>query len=265
MDYYQILGVSKSASQDEIKKAYRSLAMKHHPDRGGDQAKFKEINEAYATLSDDQKRAEYDNPQPQFDPNSFGFDFGAGHPFADLFGFRPRPQSVNRSVQLQTVISLEEAFYGKEMLANITLPSRKEQTVNIKIPAGIHAGTTLRLTGMGDDSVPGLPRGDLLLTVHISDHPKFQRQGDDLLFDHEISCVDAMIGTKIKITSLDNKQLETQIPSGIQNDSVLGLNGHGMPNFNQPGRRGRLLIRVKVRVPTLSEDQKEQLRKLNIQ
>lgn len=265
MDYYQTLGVTKSATQDEIKKAYRSLAMKHHPDRGGDTAKFKEIQEAYATLSDEQKRAEYDNPQPQFGPGAFGFDFGPGHPFADLFGFRPRPQTVNRSVQLQTVITLEEAFYGKEMLANITLPSRKEQTVNIKIPAGIHEGTTLRLSGMGDDSVQGLPRGDLLLTVHIQEHPKFQRQGDDLLIEHEITCIDAMIGTKINITSIDGRTLETQIPSGIQHDSVLGLSGYGMPNFNQPGHRGRLLIKVKIRIPNPTEDQKTKLKSLNIQ
>jgi curved DNA-binding protein len=267
MDYYQILGVGKNASQDEIKKAYRSAAMKHHPDRGGDTAKFKEVEEAYRTLSDDQKRSEYDNPQPQ------GFHFGGGHPFeqmfgqgspfGDIFGFQRRTP-VNRDVQLQTAIPLEDAFYGKELLANVQLPSGREQTINVKIPRGIHEGTTLRLSGMGDDSIPNLPRGNIMLTIHVLDHPKFRRQGDDLVYDHEITAVEAMIGSIIRVIGIDGKNLETQVPSGIQNDAILALAGHGMPNFNDPSRRGRLLIKIRIRIPNITEEQKAQLRKLNI-
>jgi curved DNA-binding protein len=267
MDYYQILGVGKNATQDEIKKAYRSAAMKHHPDRGGDTAKFKEVEEAYRTLSDDQKRSEYDNPQPQ------GFHFGGGHPFeqmfsqgspfGDIFGFQRRTP-VNRDVQLQTAIPLEDAFYGKELLANVQLPSGREQTINVKIPRGIHEGTTLRLSGMGDDSIPNLPRGNIMLTIHVLDHPKFRRQGDDLVYDHEITAVEAMIGSIIRVIGIDGKNLETQVPSGIQNDAILALAGHGMPNFNDPSRRGRLLIKIRIRIPNITEEQKAQLRKLNI-
>lgn len=268
MDYYQILGVGKNASQDDIKKAYRSLAMKHHPDRGGDTAKFKEIEEAYRTLSDDQKRSEYDNPQPQ------GFQFGGGHPFeqmfgqgspfGDIFGFQSRRAPVNRDIQLQTAIPLEDAFYGKELLANVQLLSGREQTINVRIPRGIHEGTTLRLAGMGDDSVPNLPRGNIMLTIHILDHPKFKRQGDDLIYDHEITAIEAMIGSIIRVNGIDGKNLETQVPSGIQNDAILALAGHGMPNFNDPNRRGRLLIKIRIRIPNVTEEQKAQLRKLNI-
>ena len=274
MDYYQTLGVNRNATQEEIKKAYRSLAMKHHPDRGGDTAKFKEIQEAYATLSDEQKRAEYDNPQPQFNgfgagPGGFNFHFGGPqgfeHIFGDLFGARhaQRPPQ-NRNVQLRTVINLEDAFYGKELLANITLPSGRDQTVNINIPQGIHEGTTLRLSGMGDDSVQGLPRGDILLSVHIADHPVFKRQGDDLVIEHELSAIDAMTGANIVVTGIDGKRLETTVPAGVQHDSVLSLAGQGMPNFNENTRKGRLLIKLKVRIPTLTEDQKVNLRKLGI-
>jgi curved DNA-binding protein len=268
MDYYETLGVSRTASSEEIKRAYRKLASQHHPDKGGDKAKFQELQTAYATLSDDQKRAEYDNPQPQgfnfSGGHPFEHMFGGGHPFGDIFGVRqPRPQ-VNRSLQLQTTITLEEAFYGKELLATVRLPSGKEQTVNIKIPPGIHEGTTLRLSGMGDDSIPQLPRGDILLSVHIVNHAVWKRQGDDLVVEHGISCVDAMTGSTLTVSGIDGKQLETQIPAGIQNDSLIGLTGHGMPNFNDPNRRGRLLIRIKLFVPTLSEEQKDNLRKLNI-
>lgn len=269
MDYYETLGVSRTASADEIKRAYRKLASQHHPDKGGDKAKFQEIQNAYATLSDDQKRAEYDNPAPQgfhFGGGPAGFEqfFNQGHPFGDIFGFRqPRPQT-NRSLQLQTTITLEDAFYGKELLATVRLPSGKEQTVNIKIPPGIHEGTTLRLSGMGDDSIPQLPRGDILLSVHITNHAVFRRQGDDLLVEHGISCVDAMVGTTLTVNGIDGKNLETSIPAGIQNDALVGLTGHGMPNFNDPTRRGRLLLKLKLFVPTLSEEQKDNLRKLNI-
>jgi curved DNA-binding protein len=269
MDYYQTLGVGRNATQDEIKKAYRSAAMKHHPDRGGDQAKFKEVEEAYRTLSDDQKRAEYDNPQSQFGGFQFGgtgFEqfFGQGSPFGDIFGFQGRRPPINRDIQLQTSIPLEDAFYGKEILANVQLLSGREQTINVRVPRGIHEGTTLRLSGMGDDSIPNLARGNIMLTIHVMDHPIFKRQGDDLVVEQEITAIDAMIGSIIRVTGIDSKSLETQVPAGIQNDAILALAGHGMPNFNDPNRRGRLLIKIKIRIPNVTEEQKAQLRKLNI-
>lgn len=276
MDYYQTLGVSRNASEQEIKSAYRKLAMKYHPDKGGDAAKFQEINEAYATLGDAQKRAAYDNPSPQFNGNSFQFDFGdsfppgfenifrPGGPFEGVFGFQRRPPT-NQSIQLSTSISLLDAFNGQELTANVTLPSGREQTVTIRIPRGIHEGTTLRLAGMGDDSLPGVPRGDILLTVHVQSHPSFYRQGDDLIKEVDINCIDAMLGKPITIEGIDGKVLQTEIPAGIQPDAIVSLAGQGMPNFNTPDRRGRLLLKLKVKIPQLSEDQKTALRKLNVQ
>ena len=273
-DYYNTLGVDRSANDDQIKRAYRKLASQHHPDKGGDKIKFQEIQAAYATLSDPQKRAEYDNPASQFNgpggfefhfggPGGFEHIFGQGHPFGDLFGGRQR-QARNRNIQLQTTISLEDAFLGKEIMANVRLPSGRDQTISITVPRGIHSETTLRMAGMGDDSVPNAPRGDILLTVHITDHPVFVRQGDDLIKEIVINCVDAMLGTTVLINSIDNKQLETNIPAGIQHDAMIGLAGYGMPNFNGPDRRGRLIIKVRIEIPTLSEEQKNNLRNLNI-
>ena len=272
-DYYQILGVDRTASEQEIKSAYRKLAMQHHPDRGGDVNKFQEISTAYETLSDANKRAAYDNPAAQYSQQPGGFDFGFegrgfesifghGSPFGEIFGFRQR-QPVNQTLRLSTSITLEDAFYGKELLAEVSLPSGRNQTVNIKIPKGIHDGTTLKLSGMGDDSIQGLPRGDILLNVHVQDHPKFMRVGDDLVQTLEISCIDAMLGTNVTVTDLDNIQLDTAIPAGIQHDSMLGLADRGMPNFHT-GNKGRLLLKIKIKIPTLSDTQKEDLRKLNI-
>lgn len=272
-NYYQILGVDKSATQEEIKKAYRRLAAQHHPDRGGDTEKFQEIQAAYDVLGDQEKRQQYDNPQPQFDHYRShggmppGFEdminqmFG-NQGFGDFFQRRTHPQR-NRTLQLQTTITLEDSFFGKNITTNIQLPSGRNQTIEIKIPAGIRHGTTLRLASMGDDSVPNLPRGDIHLTVVVSNHPVFVRDNDDLRTTINITCFDAVLGKKIKITSIDGKLLETEIPAGIQPGQMLNLPGYGMPNISNSNMRGRLLIDFNITIPTtLTEHQKSELRKI---
>ena len=268
-DYYQILGVDKTATEQEIKSAYRKLAMQHHPDRGGDAEQFQKISEAYATLSDSQKRSEYDNPMPQGNGFQFGdippgFEdiFGQGSPFGNMFSFRRRP--TNHNIQLSASITLEEAFYGKDVYANVALPSGRDQTINIKIPPGIHEGTTLRLSGMGDDTIPNIPRGDILLTIHIHNHPIFYRSGDDLIQEVEINCFDAILGKTVIINTIDGKQLQAEIPEGTQNGTVLNIAGYGMPNFNTPANRGRMLLKIKIKIPILNNDQKNQLRNIKI-
>ncbi len=275
-DHYTTLGVGKNATQDEIKKAYRRLASQHHPDKGGDTAKFQEIQTAYDVLSDPDKRAQYDNPAPQFGDGGFfhqggmpqGFEdlfraFGGMHnsPFGDIFG-RGRPQPHrNRTLNMQTAITLEEAFSGKDLIATVGLPNGKEQVVEVKIPAGIQDGTTLRLAQMGDDSIPNIPRGDIHLTVNVAPHPKFQRQGDDLVCDLELSCVDAMVGKTIHIETIDRKILELTIKPGTQHGQMLAANGYGMPKMNDNRFKGRYIIVVKIVVPeNLSEAQKQILR-----
>lgn len=277
IDYYQVLGIDKNADENQVKSAYRKLAMKHHPDRGGDISEFQKIQEAYDTLSDPNRRSAYDNPASSFGqgPEGFSFNFGGdfpegfeaffgrGSPFEQMFRFNRRPPQ-NQNIQLSTSITLEDAFFGKDLLASVTLPSGRDQTININIPKGIHEGTTLRLSGIGDDSLPNVPRGDILLTIHINEHPKFKRSGDDLIHELEFSCVDAMLGKSITITGIDGTQLQTEIPAGVQNDTVMSLSGQGMPNFNMPERRGRLLIKIKIKVPVLTEDQKTLLRNINL-
>ena len=271
-DYYNILGVQKGASEDEIKKAYRKLAAQHHPDRGGDTARFQDIQEAYNTLGDPNKRAEYDNPQPQGFYNQQGpFANQPGPGFDDLFKFfghefgpffRHASVPKNRNIMLQASVTLEDAFTGKELYVTVKLPSGREQMLNVKIPAGIHDGVNLRLAGMGDDSYQMSPPGDVIVQVSVQQHHKFIRQGDDLIQDVSINCIDAMLGKEITIDTIDNKQFTGAIPPGTQPESILSIQGQGMPLMNNTAQRGRMLLRVKVFVPTLTEKQKELLKTL---
>ena len=272
-DYYHALGVQKGASDDEIKKAYRKLAMKHHPDRGGDASEFQKIQEAYATLSDPHKRTEYDNPAPQGFQQFGGFPpgfeemFGGGRGFQDfgnMFGFRQPPrQSKNRDISLETQVTLEDAFTGKTIMANINLPSGREQVLEIKVPPGISAGQRLRLQGMGDDSNPHLNKGDIYITIHVARHSMYEREGDDLITEITVSAWDAMLGTDTTIKTLDNRQLQVGIPAGTQPGSTLRLAGYGMPNIQDGRFRGNILLNINVNIPTnLTEEQKNLIKQL---
>lgn len=269
-EYYTILGVDKNSTQDEIKKAYRRLAAQHHPDRGGDTKKFQEIQVAYDTLGDPEKRRAYDNP-PQQNFQQFGgmppgfeefFSQAFGNsPFGDIFGGR-RTQPRNRTLNLNTQISLEDAFNGKDLIATIRLPSGRDQVLEVRVPEGIRDGMTLRLAGMGDDTVANAPRGDIHLSVQVLPHNKFRRNNDDLLMDLEINCFEAILGKKEFIETLDKKTLELNIPPGIQPDQTLAVQGYGMPKLEDSRMKGRLLINVKIKIPTFLDDsQKEIIRK----
>lgn len=263
-DYYSTLGVSPQATPDEIKKAYRSLANKHHPDKGGDQAKFKDISVAYDTLSDGQKRAEYDQmrmggPQVRFqsgDFQDFADMFGGtfdpfGHrsnPFFDVFG-RGRK---NRDLNIQCQISLLDSFLGKQLEANYQLPSGKNQTVVINVPAGISHGETIRYQGLGDDSMPNVPRGSLNVTVVVLPDPNFRRQGNDLYTTVHINPIEAMIGCRKRVKYITGEDKEIDIRAGVETGIEYASNGYG---FSDPrnGKRGRFVIVVNIRTPHLND------------
>lgn len=278
MNYYETLGVSKTASQDEIKKAFRKLASQHHPDKGGDTKKFQEVQAAYDTLSDPEKKQAYDNPQPQggfhFNANGgvppgfediFSMFGGMGRsPFGDIFGQgRHQPQPKNKTLNLQTAISLEDAYFGKELTVSVKLPSGRDQLCEIKIPKGIQDGTTLRLAGMGDDSYPNIPRGDIHLTVRVQQHPVFLRQGDDLIRVLEVDAIDAILGKSYHIDTIGGKTLEIKVNPGTQPGQMLAAHSYGMPNMNDNRFTGRMLIQVEIKIPTtISEEQKTKLREI---
>jgi curved DNA-binding protein len=281
-DYYNILGVNRDASPDDIKRAYRKLASHNHPDKGGDTKRFQEIQVAYDTLSDPQKRSEYDRPQPQFNgggPGGFHFNFGDGmppgfeqvfahfggrNPFEDMFGQQQRQQlNRNRTLNLQAQISLEDAFHGKDLVANIGLPSGREQVVEVRIPPGVHEGTVLRLNGMGDDSIPNLPRGDIHLTIHISEHSFFARRDDDLIAVIDLNCLEAILGTTLEVESINGSTLEINVHPGTQHGQMLAVHGYGMPNLQNNNIKGKLLLQINITVPTnLSDTHKDLLRQI---
>jgi len=268
-DYYQILGVQRNASADDIKRAYRKLASQHHPDKGGDVKQFQAIEEAYRILNDPQTRQDYDNPRPQFQggmppgfEDIFSQTFGFGHPFADFFG-RRQPQQRNRHLNLETQITLEDAFNGKDLIANLKMPNGRDQVIEIKIPQGIRDGTTIRLAGIGDNSIPNQPPGDIHLKVNILPSDRFTRIEDDLQQDITITCIEAMLGKSITLDTIDGKTLEINIAPGIQPGQTLSIPGYGMPNMHDNRLKGRLLLNVNVTVPKfITDEQKQILEKL---
>ena len=265
MDYYNTLGISKSASEADIKAAYRKMAMKHHPDRGGDEKKFKEVTEAYETLSDPQKKQMFDMG---VDPNAqhtsyrqgspFEFHFNTGN-FEDVFsnfGFGGRPVRKNKTLNVNIEVTLEDIFKGRVIDAEIGIPNGNKRLVNIEVPPGIENGQQIRYRGMGEHTLKDAPPGDLIVNVFVKEHPIFQRQGDMLMIKKFISPWDAMLGSDITIETIDKKTLTIGIPAGTQPDTVLSCRGEGLTNMRTKVR-GNLLIKIQIEIPkNLNSEQK---------
>jgi len=352
-DYYEVLGVAKGASDDEIKKAYRKLAKQYHPDLNpGDtaaEAKFKEVNEAYEVLSDKDKRAKYDQfghagVDPNFGAGGFGGGFDMGDlDLGDLFGSffgggfgggsrRANPNAPKKGASLRANLTLDflEAVFGCEKEINLTRSEscdschgtgcepgttpevcpdcggsgtvrtqqrtpfgvmsstvscprchgsgkiihqpckacrgegqvRKTRKVSVSIPAGIDDGQAVSLRGQGNSGINGGPAGDLLISVSIRPHAKFQREGTSIYLDQPVSFAQATLGCELEIDTVDGK-VKWNLPAGTQPDTTFRLRGKGVPVLNSRGR-GDQFVTVKVQVPTsLTKEQREALEKFD--
>lgn len=250
MDHYNTLGVTKTSTPEEIKKAYRTLASKHHPDRvGGDTATFQKIQAAYETLIDPQKREEYDNPRPQFQQGPSGFHFHTGgfppgmeDIFASMFG-QGRGAHHRQTPMFRTTvwITLEQAFLGAEQ--TLRLQTQKgASVVSITVPKGIQDGGQMKFE-------KALDNADLIAEFRIHRHLKFERQGNDLVCVLPISVLSLIVGTKLPFETLSGKTLEVTIPPKTQPYFQMRLGGYGMPVLNVPGVFGDQILVLKPFVP----------------
>mgnify|MGYP003113997488 FL=1 len=264
--HYDTLGVSESASEQEIKKAFKKLAMQHHPDKGGDSGKFQQINEAYDSIKTPEKRQQYDQmrkfgPGPQFQRGQpFGFDIF--EQFEDMFGgpgarWQQRRPRKNRDMSITVPVTLEEAFHGIKKQISVQLGSGRRQIVDLDIPAGVNNGMTLNYKGLGDDQLKGLAPGDLQVRLQINRHPHFERKGNDLYTAKQINAFEAMMGTKIMVKTLSGKTVRASVMPGTQPGTFIRLPNEGMP-IVKAKNKGHLFIRIDISIPSnLTQEQKD--------
>lgn len=293
-DYYKVLGVERKASADQIKKAYRKLAVKHHPDKNPDnkqaEERFKEVSEAYEVLGNAEKRKKYDKlgaNWKQYEQQGFG-DFGGGRAyssggwhgdfgerfggrqggFSDFFeaffgggGFgaaagsssRVRPKGQNLTAELN--LTLYEAYHGVERVVQLD-----GTRIRMKIKPGVRHGQNLRMKGKGQQSPYGGEPGDLLIKIRINQEAGIQREGNDLIQDLPVDIYTAILGGKVRISTLKG-EVQVPVKAGIQNNETLRLKGLGMPVYGKT-ETGNLLLKVKLQLPVdMSKEEIELIQK----
>jgi curved DNA-binding protein len=304
-DYYAMLGVKKDASQDEIKKAYRKLAMKYHPDHAKgkeNESKFKEISEAYAVLSDKEKRKQYDTYgsegfQQRFSQEDifkgsnledilreFGFggasffsgfsrgkrskaggtrfSFDPDSMFGGGGGRRQATQMKGSDVSYELPLTVQEIATGTTRTLSLQMPSGVADTLTVKIPKGMTSGKKLRIAGRGQPSPYGGPSGDLYIISKALPDPVFSLQENDLYISREIRLTEALQGTQIQVQGIDGKQLSLKVPPGTKHKSKMRIAGHGIPRM-KGGGSGDLYVEILLRMPKkLSAEQRRLIEKL---
>jgi curved DNA-binding protein len=291
-NYYEVLGVKEDASTDEIKKAFKKLARKHHPDAGGEEARFKDISEAYEVLSDKEKREEYDT---FLKFGAFGGAASAGSPFnwsgagaggggswrtvvtdfADLGGVGdifdrirhgegafgtdwefPQRAAKGRDVQVTLSVSFDEAFRGTEKSVTIRAGDGKEQKMNVKVPPGAVEGGKLRYKGRGGVGTGKGERGDLIIVTSVAAHEIYSRKGADVHMELPVSVAEAALGAQIVVPAPDGSRVKLRVPAGTVDGKILVIRGKGAPRVKGQGC-GDLKVQVRLALPPqLNEQQK---------
>jgi curved DNA-binding protein len=295
-DYYKILGVNKNASKEDIKKSYRKLAMKYHPDhtKGNKSAeeKFKKISEAYAVLSDTEKRKQYDTFgaagfQQRFSQedifkgfdfdnilselfgkgrgfsdrgNGMRFSFGGGTPF-DGYQRQQKPRSKGADLVYELPLTLEEVATGTSKTVSYQHQGRSEK-ITVKIPKGMISGKKLRVAGKGDPDPYGGPPGDLYIQSKVLRNAVYDSKGYDLYMYKEIKLSEALLGSSISVPTLGKKELSLKIPPGTKHKTKMRLAGHGLPHMNGKDS-GDLYVYIQLNMPVkLTKKQKKLIEQL---
>ena len=289
--YYDILGVKKNASADEIKRAFRKLAQKHHPDAGGDEETFKQINEAYEVLSDPEKKKQYDTfgtvgdfahgqqagwsggwPGGGTRTYTYSSNDGSAFDWGDIFSnirsgegafgsnwdFNINRKRRGQDLQASIELSFEEAFSGTTKKVSIRVPSTGEtETVTVKVPQGAVDGGRLRYKNKGEYGENGGERGDLLVVTKIRKHPVFERDKADVLMDLPVGIDEALLGASIVVPAPDGSRVKLRVPAGTQDGRVLRVKGKGAKRLKEKGF-GDLRVKVVVYFPhELNDAQRE--------
>jgi curved DNA-binding protein len=273
-NYYDVLGVKRDATDDEIKKAFRKLAAKNHPDAGGDEKKFAEISEAYTTLSDAKKRKEYDQllmfggmPGGGAGGYTYNYSGGAGANWADMFGgfdlgsifgggaARSNRPTKGGELTVSVDVTFDEGFSGTSRKVTYRIPSTGEtQEVTVKVPAGAYDGYKQRYPGRGEYGVNGGSRGDLLVTIHVAEHPLFKRDGADVRMEWPVSMYEAALGAKVTVPMPSGGKIKVNIPAGTQSGRSFRIPRQGAPDPKNKDRVGSVYVTVQVKVPTMLSD-----------
>ena len=295
-DYYKILGVERGASETDIKKAFRKLAHKYHPDVSKEkdaEAKFKDVNEAYQTLSDPEKRAAYDQLGQRRDGSNFepppgwggfggagasgfgGFDFGdSGFDFSDLFSHmgasRARQPEAGEDMNAEVQITPELAFNGTTVSLSLREPEagadgrvrHVTKTLEVKVPAGTISGQRMRLAGKGGPGYNGGPNGNLYITINISEGGRFRVDGRDVYLTVPLAPYEAVLGTEAVIPTLSGGKISVKVPAGAKAGQKIRIAGKGFPN--KKGAAGDMYLVISIVVPPApTEEEKELYKRLS--
>lgn len=267
MSYYLTLGVSETATPREITKAYHALAKKFHPDVNGDdpqaELKFKSISEAYNCLKDEIKRAQYDAAQRQ--PRGFNQNFNNRDPFdiiREHMWAQAESRIRNRDIALRYQITLEEAYTGKEVDLNFSAPNGPKQTVHVSIPPSVQSGTKIRFAGLGENTRPNVPPGDLYVQIEILPNQNFVRSWFDVGTTIYVDLIDAILGTNTDVECLDGTKTNVRVPAGITPGSHVVVPDKGFLKPN--GTRGSMLVEIVLVQPKLTPEQLDMLVQLKL-
>ena len=261
-DFYKILGVSKTATDKEIKKKYRELAHKLHPDKNTGNKKleeeFKAVSEAYEILSDEKSRAEYDEARSLFERGGFrqpqggqgasrdyaDFFGGQSDIFANLFGGGHRAPRKGQDLQTESTITFRESIFGTNLDLRLSSDGGAPTNITVRVPAGVKNGGKIRIRGKGAPGEAG--PGDLFIHLNVKPHPVFTRKGENLLMTLPVTFAEAALGADIKVPTLSGEEVTVRLAPGTPNGRVLRIKGHGVKGVNGVGD---LLVSVEVQVP----------------